>query len=129
MKLTRLRVCQEVDQRLISLKAKTGLNPNLLCRIGFCLSLNDPRIPNPDDYPPDSDREINRYTLTGEWDDYFVALLKERCAYDKLDLDNDLEDQFRAHINRGVLMMYLHVKHLGDLARLVQENNRQFDKR
>jgi DNA sulfur modification protein DndE len=123
MKLTRLRVCQEVDQRLSQLKARTGLTPNLLCRIGFCLSLNDPSIPNPDSYPPDSNREINRYTLTGEWDDYFVALLKERCIYDHLELEQDLEDQFRAHVNRGVLMLYLRVKHLGDLERLVRDFN------
>jgi DNA sulfur modification protein DndE len=122
MKLTRLRVCQEVDQRLVHLKARTGLTPNLLCRIGFCLSLNDPTVPNPDAYPPDSDRELNRYTLTGEWDMYFLALLRERIAYDHLDLENDLEDQFRAHVNRGVLMLYHRVKHLGDLDRLVQDD-------
>lgn len=124
MKLTRLRVCQEVDQRLSQLKGRTGLTPNLLCRIGFCLSLTDPSVPNPEAYPPDSDREINRYTLTGEWDDYFIALLKERCISDKLGIDNELlEDQFRAHVNRGVLMMYLRVKDLSDLNTLMQEYN------
>ena len=30
MKMTRLRVCQEVDQRLSHLKARTGLTPNLI---------------------------------------------------------------------------------------------------
>jgi DNA sulfur modification protein DndE len=122
MKLTRLRVCNEVDQRLVNLKARTGLTPNLLCRIGFCLSLNDPTVPDPNAYPPDSDRELNRYTLTGEWDIFFVALLRERCACDGLDLEHALEDQFRAHINRGGLMLYNRVKHLGDLNRLIQEH-------
>jgi DNA sulfur modification protein DndE len=122
MKMTRLRVCQEVDQRLIHLKGRTGLTPNLLCRIGFSLSLNDLTVPDPNAYPPDSNRELNRYTLTGEWDDLFVALLRERCAHDELDLENDLEDQFRAHVNRGVLMLYQRVKHLGDLDRIVREN-------
>lgn len=121
MKMTRLRVCQEVDQRLGQLQGKVRLNPNLLCRIGFCLSLNDPTVPDPDAYPPDSPREINRYTLTGEWDDYFMALLRERCAYDKLDLEHELEDQFRAHINRGVLMLNLRVKNQGDHGRLIHE--------
>jgi len=125
MKLTRLVVCQEVDQRLIQLKSRTGLRPNLLCRLGFCLSLNDPTVPDPDAYPPDSKRELNRYTLTGEWDNLFVALLRERCAHDRLDLENDLEDQFRAHVNRGVLMLNQRVKHLGDLDRLVQDGFRQ----
>ncbi|MEZ4706544.1 MAG: DNA sulfur modification protein DndE [Caldilineaceae bacterium] len=121
MKMTRLRVCQEVDARLSQMQAKVRLTPNLLCRMGFCLSLNDPTIPDPAAYPPDSPREINRYTLTGEWDDYFVALLRERCAYDQLDLEQDLEDQFRAHVNRGVLMLNLRVKNQADLGRLVQE--------
>ena len=121
MKMTRLRVCQEVDQRLGQLQAKVKLNPNLLCRLGFCLSLNDPTVPDPAAYPPDSPREINRYTLTGEWDDYFVALLRERCAYDGLNLETALEDQFRAHINRGVLMLNLRVKNQSDQGRLIQE--------
>lgn len=128
MKMTRLRVCKEVDQRLIHLKARTGVNPNLLCRIGFCLSLNDPTVPDPEAYPPDSDREINRFTLLGEWDDYFVALLRERCAYDGLDVEHVLDAQFRAHVNRGVLMLYGRVKHLGDFARLVREYNTEFQK-
>jgi len=122
MKLTRLKVCQEADQRLRHLSGIIGLRPNVLCRLGFCLSLNDPSIPNPDDYPQDSDRELNRYTLTGEWDDYYIALLRERCAYDGLDLITDLEDQFRAHINRGVLMLFQRVKNLNDLDRIVQQS-------
>lgn len=120
MKLTRMKVCQEVDQRLIHLKSRTGLTPNLLCRIGFCLSLNDATIPDPQAYPPDSNRELNRYTLTGEWDDYFLALLRERCLHDHLNLAHDLEDQFRAHMNRGVLILYLQVKDLSDLGTLIK---------
>jgi len=30
MKMTRLRVCKEVDQRLIHLKSRTSMNPNPL---------------------------------------------------------------------------------------------------
>lgn len=121
MKLNRLRVCKEVDQRLSQLKAKTGLNPNLLCRIGFCLSLNDPTTPNPANYPPDGEREINRYTLTGEWDMLFVALLRERCAQDDPDGHVPLDEHFRAHVNRGVLELFHRVKSLADFDRLVRE--------
>jgi DNA sulfur modification protein DndE len=121
MKLTRLRVCKEADQRLSHLKAKTGLNPNLLCRIGFCLSLNDPTVPTPASYPPDGEKEINRYTLTGEWDLLFVALLRERCAQDDPDEHTPLEEHFRAHVNRGVLELFHRVKSLADFDRLVRE--------
>ncbi len=120
MKLNRLRVCEEVSNRLSILKGRTGLTPNILCRIGFCLSLNDPTIPNPDDYPPDSEREIDRHTLTGPWDRLFVALIKERCQQDSLSLDDaGLAAQFRAHINRGVLLLYKRVRSINDLVLLM----------
>lgn len=126
MKLTRMKVCTQVDQRLSQLQSKLKLTPNLICRIGFCLSLNDPMVPDPEAYPQDSSRELNRYTLTGEWDDYFIALLRERCDHDKLDLEKHLEDQFRAHINRGVLLINQRAKNQVDLGRLIQEANQRF---
>lgn len=122
MNLQRLRVCDEVDSRLRILKARTGLTPNLLCRLGFCLSLNDPMPPDPAQYPEDSPREINRYTLTGQWDGLFVALLKERSSRDGFG-DQDLEDQFRAHVNRGVLLLYRQVRELSDLVRLIPQTS------
>lgn len=120
MKLTRLRVCQEVSQRLTHLKARTGLTPNVLCRFGFSLSLSDPTIPDPGEYPPDSDREIDRHTLTGQWDRLFVALITERCLQDGLPTgDEELAAQFRAHVNRGVLLLYKRLRSLSDLAQLM----------
>ena len=118
MKLTRLRVSEEASQRLSLLKGRTGLTPNILCRIGFCLSLNDPTVPDPADYGKESDREIDRHTLTGAWDSLFVALLRERCHRDGLD-EEQLAVQFKAHIDRGVLLLYKRVRDLNDLALLL----------
>jgi len=124
MKLARLRISEEVSRRLSILKGRTGLTPNILCRIGFCLSLNDPTIPDPEDYPDDREKEINRHTLTGEWDPLFVALIKERCYQDNLPLDNEgLTEQFRAHINRGVLLLYKRVRSLNDIAQLIPRDS------
>lgn len=120
MKLNRLRISEEVSSKLSMLKGRTGLTPNILCRIGFCLSLNDPTIPGSDDYPSDTEKEIDRHTLTGPWDRLFVALIKERCYQDKLPLDNEtLAEQFRAHVNRGVLLLFKRVRSLSDLAQLM----------
>jgi DNA sulfur modification protein DndE len=120
MKLNRLNVCEDVSHQLSILKGRTGLTPNILCRIGFTLSINDRTIPDLADYHPDSDREIDRHTLTGPWDSLFVALIKERCKQDSLSLtDEALADQFRAHINRGVLLLYKRVRTLNDLALLM----------
>ena len=85
--------------------------------IGFCLSLSEPPIPNPNDYP-EEDREFNRYTLLGEHDTLFVALLKQRCHQDGVDLSR-LADYFRAHMNRGIVLLQRRVKSISDIAELV----------
>jgi DNA sulfur modification protein DndE len=114
----KIYLSKDVANRLSMVVARTQMQPNLLCRIGFCMSLGEPSIPNPSEYAGDSSgREFNRYTLTGEWDQLFTALLRQRCAKDGLDPENDLEDQFAAHLGRGVILLFDRVKNLRELKR------------
>ena len=124
MALNRIYVGEEVDWRLRTLKARTGLRANLLCRLGFCLSLAEPGIPDPGLCTDGQSREFNRYTLTGQWDQFFFALLRERLIQDGLDLEDELETQFKTHLSRGVLLLYQRLKKLEDLATLVTEAQR-----
>ncbi len=124
MNYYRLRFGEEASRRLDQLKIKTSLTPNILARIGFCMSLNDPLPPNSDDYLPDSEREIDRHTLTGPWDALFVALIKERCRQDGFGEDMYLP-QFKAHMNRGVLLLDKRLRSLNDLALLLPHEFRQ----
>jgi len=125
MPLNRIYVGEEVDMRLRNLKARTGLTPNLLCRLGFCLSLAEPGVPDPQLYGDGQVREFNRYTLTGQWDLFFFSLLRERLVQDGLDLEADLEVQFKAHLSRGVLLLYQRLKNLEDLADMMAEAQRR----
>ena len=123
MKLNRIYVSEDSRHKLSILKGRTGLLPNVLCRLGLSLSLTEPGEPNPADYPTDGS-EFNRYTLMGEWDSLIVALLKERCAADRLELDDDsLIKQFRAHLNRGVGLLYGRVRGLNDLVELLPKKH------
>jgi DNA sulfur modification protein DndE len=119
MRLNKILLSRDASERLKHLKARTGLAPNILSRLGFTLSLADPSIPNPAQYF-EEEREFNRYTLLGEWDDLYVALLKQRLAEDKLP-DDTIEKQFRAHLNRGILSLYGLVKSVADIARLCEK--------
>jgi DNA sulfur modification protein DndE len=115
MKLSKLRLTKEASSRLRFLAGKVGLTPNLLCRMGFCMSLAEPGVPDPADYP-EEEREFNRYTLLGEHDTLFIALLKERHKKDNS--ADTLEDAFRAHMNRGVILLqrrFRDIDQLGDL--------------
>lgn len=113
--LRRLRFCREADNWLKVLKSRTGVTPNILCRIGFALSLDEPGLPRTLAYPEDSDREINRYTLLGEDESTYVALLRQRLMDDDESDCDDLNAHFRAHMNRGVLLLAARVKSLPDL--------------
>lgn len=116
MKLNKIKLSTEASERLKQLKARTGLKPNILSRIGLCISLSEPSIPDPENYP-EEDREFNRYTLLGEWDAMYVALLKQRMLNDDLP-ESELERQFRAHVHRGILSLGRVAKSLNDLIRL-----------
>ena len=118
MDFNRLRVSEEVTVKLRTLKMRTGMTPNLLCRLALCYSLEDKTIPDPDHYD-ESGQEFNRYTLTGKWDLLFTALVKERCKIDHLDYKDHFFPQYRAHINRGVDLIYSIVKGLSDIAHLL----------
>lgn len=117
MKLTKLRLTKDASNRLRFIAGKTGLTPNILCRIGFCISLAEPTVPRLEDYG-DEDREFNRYTLLGEYDPLFVALLKQRSNDDGTDL-TQLPEYFRAHMNRGVMLLQQRVRSLADIANLI----------
>ena len=118
MSFNRIRLSRSATNRLSLLKSRTGLTPNILCRIGFCLSLRDSIVPRPENYDEDG-QEINRYTLTGEWDKFFIALLKERLLKDGLDINKNLFPQLRAHMNRGAISLYDKVKTLEDFQDLL----------
>ena len=117
-KWTRLRLSDEFTYRLRNLKGRSGLTPNLICRIGFCLSLEEPRVPDPDRYD-ENGQEFNRSTLLGDWDDLYEALLRDRLAADRLDLEADFFPQLRAHMNRGASMACNRIRDFSDLLALV----------
>ena len=112
--LQRIPFTVEADNRLRMLKARTGITPNILCRIGFCLSLEEPSVPAilPDDYT--QGREINRYTLLGKEDVIYVSLLAVRLHKDKLP-SAEINNMFLAHIHRGVETLAARIKSIGDL--------------
>lgn len=118
MAFNRVRMSKGATHRLQMLKGKTGLTPNILLRIAVCYSLNEPKIPNPEGYDEEG-QELNRYTLTGEWDSFYMGLLRERLIADGLDTEEDLFPQFRAHLNRGVFSIFSRIKDLSDFQSLL----------
>ena len=103
MQLKRIKMTTEASNLLRSFQGRTGLTPNIICRIGFCLSLRNTIIPDPNEYQED-DREFNLTTLLGDHEELYIALLRQWCCRVPGD-DYAIEDYFRAHMNRGVILI------------------------
>ena len=119
MQLNRIHISEDSRNKLRILKGRTGLLPNVLSRIGLMLSLAESNEPELDADSSDGS-EFNRFTLMGEWDPLIVALLEERGIVNGMCEDNDvLVKYFRAHLNRGVRLLYGRVKKLEDFGNLL----------
>tara|TARA_A100001037_G_C14954039_1_gene546373 strand:+ start:260 stop:649 length:390 start_codon:yes stop_codon:yes gene_type:complete len=124
VKLLKLNVTAEATNKLRVLKARTNLTPNILARIGLALSLEEPGRPVPETYPTDG-MEFNSYTLLGAYSELIAALLKQRVSddgYESFDSDT-MNGQLRAHVNRGVNLLYPRLKNIEDLAELLPKSD------
>lgn len=116
--LQRIPFTIDIDNRLRTVKSRTGITPNIICRIGFCLSLEEPGVPILISDDIGIGREINRYTLVGKYDMLFVGLIKTWLC--KMDIDfSQLDDMFIAHMNRGAEIVASRVKSIGDIISLL----------
>lgn len=114
----RVQLDGDVTDKLAQLKQRTGLTPNYLARIGLCYSLNEARPPTAESYDSDG-QTLNRYTLLGEHDALYMALVRKRMLNESRDPEAGLYEYFVLHLNRGVERLYGRVSGLGDLYSLI----------
>jgi DNA sulfur modification protein DndE len=105
MSIKQVRLSSQGKDQLIRLKSKTGISQwNILCRWAFCTSLREETVPTPVEIPADSNVEMTWHVFGGEFQEIYLALLKERCILDGVDIDDDqaVNRQFRLHLHRGL---------------------------
>ena len=117
MRLSKIRLSRDTTLRVRQLKTRTGLTPNVLCRIGLCVSMEDGTVPNVAQYDDDG-MEFNRYTLTGDLDNELMALFRQWCEKHSISSENEQRDLFRAHLNQGVVILHARTQSIADLLRL-----------
>jgi DNA sulfur modification protein DndE len=122
MHYSKLRISADATSKLRFLRQRTGLTPNLLCRIALMLSLEDGPVGNVP--PPDEEgSEFNSYTLTGEHGALYIALtrwMEEREGAEPNLSDDELLARFRGHIHRGVGTLSVRAKSAVDLLALAK---------
>jgi len=116
----RIYLGEQAASKLRGLQQRAQVTPNLLCRVGLSISLEDE---NPVDialYADGNAREFQMATLLGQYQELFLALLRERMAADGLAESGNPNDYLRAHISRGIVQLSNHVKKIEDLVQFVQ---------
>jgi DNA sulfur modification protein DndE len=105
MAIKQIRIASQAKDQLVRLKSKTGISQwNILCRWAFCISLAEETPPTPVEIPSDSNVEMTWHVFGGEYHEVYLALLKERCIVDGIDITDDaaVNRQFRLHLHRGL---------------------------
>lgn len=120
MRFNKLKVSADATSRLRSLRQRTGLTPNLLCRVAVMLSLEEGPVGSAE--APDEDgQEFNAYTLTGEYNGTIGALIRfveeGEEGFGGLS-DEEIVVRLRSHIHRGVRTLSVRAKGPADIARL-----------
>ena len=91
MSIKQFKLSSQAKEQLIRLKTRTGITQwNILCRWAFCLSLQQQAPPSPIEIPADSNVEMEWQVFGGEAHELYLALLKERCVRDELELSDDV---------------------------------------
>jgi DNA sulfur modification protein DndE len=111
------------DNRLRTLKTRTGLDRNYLCRLGFCLSLEEQGRPESLTEETKSARDIDRFTLLGQQSPAYIALLLVWMREQNIPANSpqDVNTHFVAHMNRGVELIASRVKSLVDMGSLLPQ--------
>ena len=121
MHYSKLRISADAASKLRALRQRTGLTPNLLCRIAVMASLEEGPLGSAA-VPDEEGSEFNAYTLTGEYGALFAGLLRwvEEGQSPEIALDDEtLLVRLRGHIHRGVGTLSVRAKSPADILRLV----------
>ena len=121
MEFKRIRLSQDSTGKLKTFKGRTGLTPNIACRLALCISIAEKKIPSLELYEDETGQEINRYTFLGEHELILLALFNQWCHDHKIK-KTDYYKYLHAHINRGVEMLTNRVKGLDGFIGLIKGN-------
>ena len=119
MRFNKLKISADASSRLRAIRQRTGLTPNLLCRVAIMLSLEEGPVGILQTLDEDG-QEFNAYTLTGDYNGLILAMLRfveEESEGRRLE-DDELLLRLRAHIQRGVATLSVRAKGPADLVRL-----------
>ena len=110
----KLKTSKETMQIFNDIGASIRLQPFALAKIAIALSIRSTEELVESDFCIDSDGlELNRQTITGEYDDLFKALIIGRKG-SGLSEDEYFPKYLKAHLDRGARLLFAEYKYSGN---------------
>ena len=125
LEFKRIRLSENATNKCRTFKARTGLTPNIACRLALGISISETNMPDINLYADDdSGQEINRYTFLGDHELSLLSLFIMWCHEHKIST-NDYYAYLIAHINRGVELLVNRVKGIEELPNLLNDESKR----
>ena len=119
----KIRTSKKTMQLFEEISASTNYAPFILSKLSISMSLKS-RLPlENSDFKTDSfGLELNRQTITGEWDLLYKSLI-EMFENKHLDDDEFFQHYLKAHLDRGAKMIYSEYKYRNDFLLALLSND------
>ena len=96
------------------ISASTNYAPFILSKLAISMSLKSKEILRETDFKTDSyGIELNRQTITGEWDELYKSLI-EMFEGKHLSDDDYFQKYLKAHLDRGARFIYSEFRYSND---------------
>ena len=111
----KIRTAKKTMEYFEEITSSTNYAPFTLARMSISMSLmSQNKLKEPDFHTDTMGLELNRQTITGEWDDLYKALI-EILEQRHINDDDYFPKYIKAHLDRGAKMLYAEYKYNGDL--------------
>ena len=119
----KIRTSKKTMQHFEEISASTNYAPFILSKLSISMSLKSGRPLDNSDFETDSfGLELNRQTITGEWDLLYKSLI-EMFENRHLDDDEFFQHYLKAHLDRGAKMIYSEYKYRNDFLLALLSND------
>lgn len=110
----KIRTSKRTMQYFEEIQASTNYPPFILSKLSISMSIKSGTPLNNIDFRADSlGLELNRQTITGEWDELFKCLI-EMFEGKHINDDDYVQKYLKAHLDRGAKMIYAEFKYHND---------------
>ncbi len=120
----KIKTSKKTMQIFEEISASTGYAPFILSKISISLSIKSKVALMEEDFKSDTNGlELNRQTITAEWDQLYKCLIE---MFEKRYLSDDefFQKYIKAHLDRGARILYSEFKYNGDLLTALLKNEK-----